>query len=194
MKITKRGLEQARVAYEDCVPMAEIATWFGITRQGLWKAFKKAGVETRKGIATRRKAICDMCGVEYEMTRARYRERVRDKGNVKNFCSEVCYFTYLENSDSVTNRHHQRIARAKVSGVFDLEPEHVVHHKDFNHFNTQISNFMVFANQGDHIKYHHQLRQGEVTVKPIWDGAEYEASRVREMSAADRIRMKLGKK
>lgn len=174
MKITREGLKEAVRAYEDCVPMAEIATWFGVTRQGLWKAFKREGIETRKRYATRRKVICDQCGVEYEMTRARYREKVRDNGNVKKFCSDTCYYVYLENKDSISNRHHQRIARYKVSQVFDLKDEHVVHHKDGNHFNTRLDNFMVFANQSDHIRYHHQLRQGEITVKPIWDGGRHD--------------------
>lgn len=186
MKITREGLMEAAKAYEDCVPMAEIATWFGVTRQGLWKAFRREGIETRKGYATRRRVICDECGVEYEVTRSQKRNFGK-----KHFCSDVCYKVYLENSESMTNRYHQRIARQKVSEVFDLEPGYVVHHKDFNHFNTRLDNFMVFGSQSDHVKYHHQLRQGEVTVKPVWDGAEYERKRVERMSAADRIRRKI---
>ena len=42
MKITMEGLQEAILAYEDCVPMAEIAGWFGVTRMGLYKAFKRA--------------------------------------------------------------------------------------------------------------------------------------------------------
>ena len=91
----------------------------------------------------------------------------------------------------MTNRHYQRIARHKVSQVFELRDEHVVHHKDGNHFNTRLDNFMVFASQGDHIKYHHQLRRGEVTVEPVWDSADYERERVSGLSAADRIRKKI---
>ena len=52
-------LEEAIRAYENCVPMVEIAGWFGMTRQGLWKAFKAAGVETRKGRAAYRVVVCD---------------------------------------------------------------------------------------------------------------------------------------
>lgn len=164
-KITPEGLREAIGAYKDCVSIIEISKWMGVSRQALWKAMRKAGVETRKGHATYRKIVCDNCGKKYKVTRSRYR-----KLGKKKFCSDVCYYMYLGNEDSYHNRHKQRIARNKVSEVFDLKPEHVVHHKDGNHWNTDMSNFLVFSSQSDHIKYHHQLRHGSVDVEPIWDG------------------------
>lgn len=164
-KLPVESLDEIRAAYEGCVSMSDIAADYGCSRQAVHKFLRKHGVETRKTIATRRELRCDLCGEFYEVNRARYREVLKNK---RKFCSDVCYHVYLENKDSVTNRHHQRIARSKVSEVFDLKTEHVVHHKDFNHFNTMLDNFMVFANNSDHVKYHHQLRQGEVTVEPVW--------------------------
>ena len=120
-----------------CVSLTEVASWFGVTRQGVWKFLKRHGVETRKGFATQRELVCDGCGRVYLVPRARYRERGK-----RSFCSDVCYYAYLENGSSRTNRHKQRIARMKVSEVFDLKPEHVVHHKDSDHYNTDLSNFL----------------------------------------------------
>ena len=161
------NLADAIEAYEDCVPMAEIAKWYGVTRQAVWKAFKKEGVETRKGIATRRSATCDECGSEYEVTRSEFR-----RFGKKHFCSDICYGFYLRNDKSYYNRHLQRAARRKVSEIFELSSENVVHHIDSNHLNHELWNLMVFKNHSDHLKYHHQIRQGEVTVKPIWDGRD----------------------
>jgi hypothetical protein len=170
--ITDDCLNEVLEAYDEkCVPVTEIASWFGVTRQAVYKFFWKHGVDTAKITASRRELECDGCGKVYEVKRCEFR-RIRDEQK-KHFCSRVCYNVYLEDSDSLTNRHHQRIARKKVGKVFDLKSEHVVHHKDKNHFNTDISNFVVFASQSDHIRYHHQLRQGEVTVEPVWDGESY---------------------
>ena len=63
--------------------------------------------------------------------------------------------------------------------MFDLADEHVVHHKDKDHFNTMIRNFFVFTNNADHVKYHHEERQIEAgaikehKVVPVWDGGDY---------------------
>jgi hypothetical protein len=159
-------------AYEkDCVPIIELAKWSGVSRQALWKFFKKNGVETRKTKATRRVIKCDHCLEDFEITRARYRNQVLKGGAKKHFCSDNCYYLYLGNSDSAVNRHKQRIARSKVSEVFDLKDGHVVHHIDGDHFNTMLENFMAFENNSDHIKHHYEVRRGEVVTLPIWDGS-----------------------
>lgn len=180
-------IDEVKVAYIDkCVPVTEIASWLGVTRQAVYKYLWRHGVDTGKEKA-HREIKCDECGKFYVVNRAAYRDKVLNNGNKKNFCSDVCYKVYLENKDSIYSRHHQRIARQKVSEVFDLEPGNVVHHKDFDHFNTDLDNFIVFKSNRDHVKYHHQLRQGEVTVKPIWDGAEYIKSRVRSYSKSRQL-------
>ncbi len=63
------------------------------------------------------------------------------------------------------NRYGSRTARRKVSEVFDLQPEHRVHHLDKDQTNNLLSNLVVFANQGDHIRYHRDFK-----VTPIWEG------------------------
>jgi len=172
MKISKDALREAIASYEDCVPIAEIAGWLGVSRQGLWKAIKKSGVETRKELATRREMVCDNCGEKYSVTRSEYRIK---RGRKKHFCGQECYTMYLADEDTVINRHCSRVSRGKVAEIFDLGDEHIVHHIDKNQMNTHISNLMVFASSSDHIKYHHELRQGEVTVKPLWDGRNHTA-------------------
>ena len=141
MKISKEGLEEAIKAYKDCVPIAELADILDVSRQGLWKAFKRAGVDTAKGVATRRDVECDQCGKIFNVPRSRFRNMGKSK-----FCSDVCYYVSKENSGSRLNRHKQRIARWKVSQVFDLKDEMPVHHKDRDHFNTMLRNFLVFEN------------------------------------------------
>jgi len=173
-KLPDDVLDDLRMAYEDeCVPMAEIARWADCSRMAVHKFFKRHGVDTSKERAGHRKLVCDSCGESYTVNRAKYRDLHLSGKQKRHFCSDVCYHVYLENKDSVVNGYHQRIARSKVAEVFDLQPGNVVHHKDFNHFNTMLDNFMVFESHSDHLKYHHELRQGEVTVKPIFDGADY---------------------
>ena len=171
MKISDSDVRLAVKRYEyDCEPLANIAADLGVSRQALWKRFRKLGVETAKGLATRRKLTCDYCGEEYEVTRSQYRIKVKNK---RNFCTDTCYHLYLRSADTVYNRHMSRVSRDKVSKFYDLAPGNVVHHRDKNQFNTDINNLMVFKNHSDHVKYHHQLRQGEVTVKPVFDGGDF---------------------
>ncbi len=54
-----------------------------------------------------------------------------------------------------------------VSKAFDLLPGQVVHHEDRNCNNNSLGNLKVFANQGDHIRYH---RLGAEYSRPAWEG------------------------
>lgn len=59
-------------------------------------------------------------------------------------------------------------AREIVDSIFDLQPHNVVHHKDGDYENNQITNLAVFETQGDHAKFHRNKHK--VKPLPIWDG------------------------
>lgn len=139
--------------------MIELAGEYGLSRQGVWKILRLAGVDTRK----RKLDIeCYWCGGSFKRTKKRVRR------NIRNFCSEGCYMEWLGEigSDYIPSRHGQRIARGVVSGHFDLQPGHVVHHEDKNTLNNMLENLMVFSCNGDHVRYH----RGVPGADPIWSG------------------------
>lgn len=130
------------------IPMIDIAKQYGVTRQGIHKVLKRAGVDTTKH---RIRVTCYSCGVEV----LRHRCQIRNRKRL--FCSEDCYHTFLGAITENTYkpwRQGQRVAREVISGVFDLLPGHVVHHIDNNNWNNGLDNLIVFANQGDHIRFH----------------------------------------
>ena len=70
------------------------------------------------------------------------------------------------------SRQGQRIARVVVGEYFELEDGMVVHHEDGNTLNNQLRNLRVFIDHSHHMKYHFQMRGGEVPFSPIWDGSK----------------------
>ena len=148
---------------KDLVPMIEIANWFQVSRQAIWKVLRKAGVDTSK---RKYPVECTYCGKTFYKTRAQIRNRKRL------FCCQEHYYLYLEvvggPGKYKANRVGRRKARQKVGRVFDLQPEHVVHHEDGDNLNNSYDNLRVFACQGDHVQYHRGVNKPE----PIWDGRE----------------------
>lgn len=147
---------------EQLEPVQSIASSYGMTRQGIWKLLRRNGVDPKQ--YGRLRVTCCACGQEFE----RSRSHIRKSKNV--FCSLDCYYAYLEaKQDGVyfAGRQGQRISREVVAAYFPLESKHVVHHKDRNNYNNNINNLMVFANQGDHIRFH---RLGPEYVSPLFDG------------------------
>ena len=138
--------------------MDEIGRFYGITRQAIYRYLKKAGVKSEQGEHVN--VVCIVCDKEFTVTRKRYHKTKRYH------CSKECYTITRINPDFVSWRQGSRIARLIVSQYFPLEDEHIVHHKDSNQRNFKIDNLMVFANQSDHLKYHH----GNSKVIPLWDG------------------------
>jgi hypothetical protein len=60
-------------------------------------------------------------------------------------------------------------ARLNVARYFELRPEHIVHHKDYDNTNHDLKNLAVFENSGKH-KRHHEFFKSD----PIWDGEKEE--------------------
>ena len=158
--LTDDEFEGVRKAYEDdLIPIKEIASWFHVSRTAIYKFLKKHGIDTSK---RKFPVKCHWCEKEFDRTKGRLRSQKY------HFCSVECYYNYIHEIgiNYKPNRHGQRIGRMKVSEHFELEPGMVVHHEDGNNMNNEIDNLKVFANNGDHVRYHRWVNKAE----PIWDG------------------------
>lgn len=58
--------------------------------------------------------------------------------------------------------HTHRIVAARMLGR-QLFPGEVVHHIDGNKRNNRIENLMVFKNQAEHVRWHHEHKGGDAT-------------------------------
>jgi hypothetical protein len=153
MKLTtEQRTEIARAYHDELEPMIKLATRFGVTRVAIWKILRSAGINTTKLIASRIPSTCYYCQKPIIVKRCVYRNRLH------NFCNQSCYVAWL-NRQNLTNplissRQGMRIARKTIAATFDLQPENIVHHEDRNNKNNSPDNLRVFANSGDHVKYH----------------------------------------
>ena len=146
---------------EDLTPIIEIASWFHVSRQAIWKLLRKRGVDTSK--SRRFKIICHWCEKVF------YKRACQMRRRNYHYCTTDCYLDYLREVGQpyVENRSGQRRARSVVSMCFDLQPENVVHHEDKDTLNNLPFNLRAFKDQSDHMRYH---RGGEAT--PLWDGRD----------------------
>lgn len=187
MKIDPSAYNDIIEAYTiNLYSLKEIADILHVSRPAVHKFLNKHGVDTSKH---KIQISCTTCGAVVERTR----KRVRKQRN--HFCSEDCYYAFLSagKTSYIQSKNGQRLARTKVAQYFNLQPEHIVHHEDRNSCNNLLNNLKVFANQGDHIKYHHQHRDeyhnkletekdrkrhdiyyhyNGVPVTPIWQGSQ----------------------
>lgn len=184
MKITPDARKDIIEAYTiDLWTLQECADVLHVSKAAVHKFLRKSGVDTSKH---KIKVSCTTCGETIERTR----KRVRTQRN--HFCSTACYSSFLDAGKSMytKNRHSQRIARAVVAKYFNIQVDHVVHHDDRNNYNNHPSNLKVFANQGDHLRYHHTKRDeyanrltskgphreawdryNQYEIRPVWDGS-----------------------
>ena len=157
--MTKLTDYELKSLYESHMKINKIAEIAGITRQGVWKRLKKLGLHVgRHGTGT---TTCAFCGAEIKRFKSRM-SRV-----AAGYCNQECYFASRENPDYVPWRQGQRLARAIVAQHIRLTHEMVIHHKNGNNKNNDLSNLAVYANQADHMKHHH----GKNSARPIWDGS-----------------------
>jgi hypothetical protein len=146
----KRIIEMYQV---ELIPMEKIAEQYNISRMGIYKILKKAGIETRKGIATQLNVSCDNCHNIIKVVRCKVRKLKH------HFCSMECRDAWLnrkdkENNPFIENRTGGRHGRIEVQKYFELKEGYVVHHEDRNQNNNDIKNLRVFATNGDHTRYH----------------------------------------
>ena len=147
--------------YQNLETMIDIAKSLNMTRQGVFKVLKKAGIDTTKG--QRIKRTCPVCGVEI------LRVRCRARNINTSYCSAECYRSYLESLGETykPSGYYSRVARETITKYFDYHPEegHILHHINKDCSDNRKINLMVFANQGDHVRFHRGIQ-----VTPIWSG------------------------
>lgn len=147
---------------QQLIPMIELAKQFNITRMGIWKILKTAGINTTKA-AAHIPTKCSHCGNDITVVRCNFKKRLN------NFCSSTCYFAYLNRHELknplITYRHGMRLARAAIEGTgYVIPPGAVVHHEDRDNTNNELSNLKVFSCQGEHVRYHRGF-----SVVPLWE-------------------------
>ena len=166
MKHTDRDVVDIVRAYTvDLISMITLAKQYHMTRQGIWKILKRVGIDTSKASNGRIAVSCTVCGQETTYNRARF------KVTKHPFCGEQCYHAWLKHGNGnplIMHRHSGRIARTIVSKYFALTDKMIVHHEDRNQYNNTLDNLRVFANQGDHIRYHRDF-----IVLILWDGSKH---------------------
>lgn len=158
---TRTKVDIVRVKTMYCVQhltMQQIGAVFGITRQGVYKILKKAGVARAEG--ERVSFQCEHCQQACETTRGRWR------ASRKHYCSPECYYASIYNPALVLSTEGCRKSRALVRQYFDLQRGHIVHHHDSDQSHVALENLAVFENAAAHMSYE---RGG--SAKPIWDGA-----------------------
>jgi len=147
-------------------PMVALAEQYGITRQGIYKVLRKAGVDTTKRKIS---VACSFCGAEHMRTKGMIRKCLNK------FCGAECYFAFLDagkgipsidGNPYVYNKQGQRLGRKIVEAYYTLSPGEIVHHEDRDTNNNDLSNLRVFASQGEHVRYHRGFE-----VAPLWSGA-----------------------
>lgn len=138
--------------------LEEIGRVVGMSKQGILRRLQKAGITREQGTWITRP--CAYCGVDVR----RQRQRVHRTSSW--YCCAEHYYAARENPDFQPWHHGGRLARAVVAQHYPLAPTEIVHHKDTNVKNNDISNLAVFASQSDHLAYHHGRK-----IDPVWDGA-----------------------
>ena len=146
---------------EKHLTMEQISKLTGMSKVAVCKRLKKAGIKASQG--TWFDVQCSFCAKAFKKPRSRFNK------TINHFCSKECYFASMESPGTVLWRHGQRLARALVGTHYRLEPAYIVHHKDGNDRNNDLSNLQVIDSNANHLKNH---RSG--TAKGIlWDGSTH---------------------
>lgn len=142
-----------------------IAEKFNTTERSIIRLLNRLGVDTSK---RKYPVSCSACG------KTLYRSRGRIRKNNNHYCDYTCLSAgLLANSDYKRRGRGVQIARQIVSEYFELSEGNVVHHIDGNNYHNNITNLMVFKNQGDHVRYHRGFKD---MVVPLFDGRNIKKS------------------
>jgi len=129
---------------DDLMSLEQIGKKYNVSRQSVKVFLNKNGINTSRGQFF---IICDNCGVR------KYKPRNQIRGKVHKFCSGKCYFEFLNNPNYKESMQGQRLGRSEIEkkfGLFDF----VIHHKDGNDLNNNLSNLVAFKSHSDHMKFH----------------------------------------
>lgn len=111
--LTKTNLEKWYLV--DHLTMQQIADKVGCTRQNVHYSMRRLGVGSESG--ERFKAKCDVCGRDYEVTRARF------KKSVGHYCGKDCYKEYLRSKPNRDRLDRRRIAISEIVAAGRVVPE-----------------------------------------------------------------------
>ena len=156
MILKKPQLDEAEIVERYSVKlerMSTIAATAGITRQSVWYILHRNGVDTPK--VSQMEVSCTLCGKVFKRTKGRVRQTKQP------FCTERCYWTWLERGNGNTyidKSNGRKKAGGLVSKYFNLVPGYIVHHEDRDQGNNNLDNLKVFACAGDHLRYHRGFR------------------------------------
>ena len=153
MKLNKRDKANITGMYHDKVPVSKIAKKYKVARSSIYDYLNKHNITTTR---EPHKVKCNCCQKTIQ------RPPSSIKRNLNNFCDEFCHQAFFEAGAShlTKNKTGTRLARNKVSTIFNLQPEHVVAHKDKDKYNNQIWNLIVFSSLSSCILYrHYHLKQ-----------------------------------
>ncbi len=159
-------MRQNRLSTQDVVVMyvdqhltlRQIGSLVGMSATAVSKRLRSAGITADQGEWLDRQ--CGFCNAPLRVTRAKARRSIRS------YCNPRCAGASHGVPTAYAWRNGSRLARLVVAQHFPLQPEHIVHHVDGDQRNNDRSNLLVFANQSDHVRYHHHGS----TVVPLWTG------------------------
>ena len=142
---------------EELLSLEIIANVFNGSRMGIKLLLNRYGIDTSKKVY---KVNCKVCSNIFFRNKKRIN---RNNKLVGNFCSQKCYFDYL-NSNSIYNepsekpygkRQAQRISRDIIKNIYGKLPkDSVVHHIDGNEYNYQLNNLLLLDSQKSHLMIH----------------------------------------
>lgn len=146
-KLTDQRAQEAHSRIESGSDVTAVARDLGITRQGLYKRFRKLGlvVTAKRAILT---VTCTTCSREFE------RRRCHARAVHKQYCSSECYRQAIRRPEYRQHRQSSRKARRVVREFYRLLDTDVVHHMDGDDTNNEPSNLMVFGSHADHMRWH----------------------------------------
>lgn len=160
--------EHAKIIHAFTVELETIISLsarYGVSRQAIYKILRLNGVDTTKsGTNAWHTVSCHHCGAPVLVRRA----RLRNKNNL--FCGNDCWLQYLNSiSSGKLDRYGMMVGRETVRTLWPgLQPGMVVHHIDGDDKNNNVSNLLVYATQGDHLRAHRGY-----PADPVWVGAEH---------------------
>ena len=159
-RLNKSEQNNIVISYGQLETCINLAKEYGVTSGAIINTLRKHGVNTTKRKLPVKCKCCD-------------KKILRTKGAIRKtkhlFCDMVCYKAWLEVGNGKGKYKRSafgaRVARLKVSKLFDLKEGHIIHHLDRDCLNNEVNNLAVFAGQGDHVRHH---RGFDVT--PLWEG------------------------
>ena len=159
-KLTTKQMYEVIRMYNGGISLKKITEIFSITRQAIYLILKKKNVPKKRNLP-RVRVVCKTCGIEFYKPSWRIYYK-----NKFHYCSKQCFYCYLTRSNTINDANGRRAGRILVSKHFNLDPKHIVHHKDKNNKNNKISNLQVFLRQKHHARHHYGHKE-----RPIWDGS-----------------------